>query len=214
MSVPISGPEVCAYHFMKNKNSSKTIQFLKKDIRQKVREKIKNLSAGYREQGSILIAEKFLHSAHFINSKNILIYYPSGCEVDTSLIIRDALKNRKNIILPRACKKELELYFISDPETQLGKGAYSIMEPIASLCRPAKLSDIDLVIVPGISFDKNFNRLGQGGGYFDRFLPCLPEKVKKIALCFDIQIVNTLPIQEHDTKVDIIITESSIYGPL
>lgn len=199
---------------MKNKKSSKTIQCLKKDIRQKVREKIKNLPAGYREKSSRLIAEKFLHSAHYINSKNILIYYPSGCEVDTTVIIGDALKSRKNIILPRVCNKELELYFVSDPGTQLEKGAYRIMEPIAGLCRPAKISDIDLIIVPGISFDKNFNRLGQGGGYFDRFLPRLTEKVKKIALCFDIQIVNTLPVLEHDIKVDIIITESMIYGPL
>jgi 5-formyltetrahydrofolate cyclo-ligase len=199
---------------MKNKNSPEIIRFLKKDIRQKVRDKIKNLPAGYREKSSRLIAEKFLHSAHYINLNNILIYYPSGSEVDTTVIIEEALKNKKSIILPRVCDEELELYFVSDPEAQLEKGAYRIMEPVPSLCRPAKISDIDVVIVPGISFDKNFNRLGQGGGYFDRFLPRLPEKVKKIALCFDIQIVDTLPVMEHDAKVDIIITESRIYGPL
>lgn len=198
----------------KDKKNLKIINFLKKNIRGKIRRKRNNLPIKYREKSSRLIAEKFLHSTYYADSKNILIYHPFRNEVDTTLIIKDALKNNKNIILPRVHNKELELYFVTDPSEQLENGAYGIMEPVTDLCKPAKISEIDLIIVPGVSFDKNLNRLGYGGGYYDKILSRIPQKVKKIALCFDIQVVDDLPVLEHDIKMDMIITESKIYQPL
>ncbi len=199
---------------MKNKKSLKIIELLKKNIRKKIQEKRNSLSIKYREKSSILIAEKFLHSGYYINSKNIFIYHPVRSEVNTTIIIREALKNKKNIILPRVYNNKLELYFVTDLSTQLKNGAYNIMEPVTDLCKPAKISDIDVVVVPGVSFDKKFNRLGYGGGYYDKILSCIPIKIKKIALCFDIQIIDALPASEHDIKVDTIITETKIYQPL
>ncbi|OFW61331.1 MAG: 5-formyltetrahydrofolate cyclo-ligase, partial [Actinobacteria bacterium RBG_19FT_COMBO_36_27] len=136
---------------------------------------------------------------------------PFRSEVNTTIIIREALKSKKNIILPRVYNNKLELYFVTDLSIQLKNGVYNIMEPVTELCKPAKISDIDVVVVPGVSFDKKFNRLGYGGGYYDKILSHIPEKIKKIALCFDIQIVDALPVSEHDIKVDTIITETKIY---
>jgi 5-formyltetrahydrofolate cyclo-ligase len=85
------------------------------------------------------------------------------------------------------------------------------MEPIPSSCTKAYVADIDLAIVPGVAFDKNLNRLGYGGGFYDKILKDLPQGIKKIALSFEIQIVPNIPVQDYDIKTDMIITESKIY---
>jgi glycosyltransferase involved in cell wall biosynthesis len=86
------------------------------------------------------------------------------------------------------------------------------MEPVPELCKHAEIPDIDLAIVPGVCFDKNLKRLGYGGGFYDKLLPLLNNNVKKIALCFEMQMLPEIPISNYDIKVDEIITESNIYG--
>jgi 5-formyltetrahydrofolate cyclo-ligase len=207
----ILGPGVFAQHFMKNKNSHRKIKLLKKNIRKEILGKRDTLLPEYRKESSRLISEKFLNTYYYNNSDNILTYCSFGSEVDTNLIIKKALNDKKNIILPRVQGNKLELFFVNDPLKQLEKGTYGIMEPIINLCIPAKTSYIDLVVVPGVSFDTNLNRLGYGSGYFDRIFQDISEKATKIALCFDIQLVDSIPVLDHDVKVDILITESKIY---
>lgn len=204
--------EVCAQHFMKNENRLKRIESLKKNIRKKIQKKRDSLLSGYRDESSYLIAEKFLNTDYYIDSENISIYYPFRTEVDTTIIIKQALKDKKKIILPRVFNNKLNLFFVNDLSNQLEKGSYGIMEPVSSICAPARISDIELIVLPGVGFDKNFHRLGQGYGYYDKILKHIPEEVKKIALCFDIQMVNNIPVLNHDIEVDVIITESNIYG--
>ncbi len=196
---------------MRNEKSSEINRATKENIRKIVDVKRKNLPPDYREKSSIIIAEKFLKTDCYANSKNILIYYPIKGEVDTKLIISKALNDKKNIILPRVHNDKLKLFFVEEPSRQLEKGSYGIMEPVARLCKPAKIHDADLVVIPGVSFDKNLNRLGYGGGYYDKILESLSKNTKKIALCFDIQLVKKIPAMEHDVKADMLITETRIY---
>ncbi|MBA7509166.1 putative protein YqgN [subsurface metagenome] len=198
---------------MKNDNESVRNNLLKKELRKKIQNKRNNLPIWDRKKRSKIIAEKFFNTAYYINSNNILIYYPFRSEIDVTIIIRQALKNKKNIILPRVHDRKLKLFYIDNLKKQLEIGAYGIMEPTTGLCRVAKISGIDLVIVPGLVFDKNLNRLGYGGGFYDRLLPLIPAGVKKIALCFDIQVVESIPVSEHDIKVDLLITDTNIYHP-
>lgn len=198
---------------MKNDDEFVRNSLLKKELRKRIQNKRNSLPIWDRKKRSKIIAEKFFGTAYYNNSNNILIFYPFRSEVDVTIIIRHALKNKKNIILPRIHDQELKLFYVDNLKKQLERGAYGIMEPIIGLCRPAKISDIDLVVVPGISFDKNLNRLGYGGGYYDKLLLHIPEGVKKIALCFDIQVVDSIPVSEHDIKVDILITDTKIYHP-
>ena len=198
---------------MKNDNESDRTSLFKRDIRKRIQNKRNSLPIWDRKKRSKIIAEKFFGTAYYNNSNNILIFYPFRSEIDVTIIIRQALENKKNIILPRIHDQELKLFYVENLKKQLERGAYGIMEPIIGLCRPAKISDIDLVVVPGISFDKNLNRLGYGGGYYDKLLLHIPEGVKKIALCFDIQVVDSIPVSEHDIKVDILITDTKIYHP-
>ncbi len=212
MSGRIWGQEVYAQHFMKNENSLKRIEFLKKNIRKQIQKNRDNLLPEYREESSSLIAAKFFNAYYYINSENISIYYSFRSEVDTTIIIKKALKDKKKIILPRIFNNNLVFYFVKDLSKQLEKSTYGIMEPVPDLSIPAKISDIELIVVPGVSFDRNLNRLGYGLGYYDKILQNIPEKVKKVALCFDIQIVDNIPVAYNDIKVDVIITESSIYN--
>ncbi len=198
---------------MKNNNEFKRSELLKKTTRKIILDKRDSLPARYRKKISKIITGKFLGTAYYINSNNILIYYPFGSEVDVTPIIKEALKNKKNIILPRIDNRRLKLFYVNNPEEQLEKGTYGIMEPTTALCRPAKISDIDLVVVPGVGFDKNLNRLGYGGGYYDKLLLRIPEGVKKIALCFDIQIVNKIPVSKNDVGVDLLITDTKTHYP-
>lgn len=147
---------------------------------------------------------------HYKDSSRILAYYPFRSEINTKIIINDALSQGKEIALPRVSKDHLDLYYIQDLDHDLEPGCYDIMEPVPKRCRRAKADTIDLVIVPGIGFDRDHNRLGYGGGFYDRLLMDIPEIVPRIALAFDIQVVDRIPVSGHDLKVDILITESII----
>jgi len=91
----------------------------------------------------------------------------------------------------------------------LSIGAYGILEPARSQIVPIEPNTIDLVIIPGIGFDKTGNRMGHGKGYYDRFLP-LAKKAIRIGLCFEFQIKDQIPTEPSDQKVDYIITEERI----
>ena len=198
---------------MKSNNESENTEFLKRNIRKIIQDKRDSLLVLYRKKASKIAAEKFFNSVHYINSSNILIYYPFRSEIDTTVVIKKALKDSKNIILPRISDQQLELYYVNDPEKQLKKGAYDIMEPDTILCRKARISDIDLAVVPGVGFDRKLNRLGYGGGFYDKLLRLIPKEIKKIALCFEIQVVERIPTSENDIKVDLLITDTGIYHP-
>jgi len=189
----------------------KPIEVEKKQLRKYIQNKRDNLALGLRKKKSKEIALKFLKTTDYLNSKNIFIFYPFRSEIDTTIIIKKALKESKNIILPRVEGTLLNLYFVNDVHTQLQEGSYKIIEPIPSSCTKAHVSDINLAIVPGVAFDRNLNRLGYGGGFYDKILRNLPQSIKKIALSFDIQIVPNIPVLDYDIKIDIIITESKIY---
>src|SRR3989304_3841488 len=195
--------------------SSGNIKTLKQkhNLRKLIQDKRNAIPAEERINNSRKAAEKFFLTKDYLEAKNILLYFPFRSEIDTTIIIKKALRDGKKIILPRVSGKNLDLYFIEDYEHQLKKGSYGIMEPMPELCKPAGVSDIDLVIVPGVCFDKNLNRLGYGGGFYDKLLLNIPDTVKKIALCFDIQVVGRIPVSKNDIKVDLLITNTRIYYP-
>lgn len=185
--------------------------YSKKDLRQKIQKLRDTLPANARKEKSKIIAEKFTSTVEYCQSKKILLYYPFRSEIDTTIIIRKAIEDNKKVALPKVENNKLDIFLVSDISKQLERGSYNIMEPIKSFCKKAKFREIDLAVVPGVGFDRKFNRLGYGGGFYDRLLPSLRQNVKIIALCFDVQMVPSIPTSEHDIKVDAIITESNKY---
>ncbi len=163
-------------------------------------------SLGETRNKSILIKRALFSSNEYRHAKTILFYMPIRNEVDTADMIREALK-KKNVALPvtDTGNHRLIISRISSIE-KMKQGAYGIPEPrkISEL----EPGDIDLVIVPGVAFDRRGGRIGFGKGYYDRFLYRLD--IPRIALAYSFQVLDEVPVQDHDVKVDRIITENGV----
>ena len=140
----------------------------------------------------------------FKEANTIMMYISSFKEPETLPIIEHILEQGKKVIVPISSTSTntiVPTYIESISELQ--KGAYGILEP--SIIRPVNTDDIDVIVIPGIAFDMHRNRLGFGKGYYDKFLK--NTDAKKIALCYDFQIVDDLPVDDHDIPMDLILTE-------
>ena len=137
---------------------------------------------------------------HFLAAQTILMYYSLPDEVDTHGFINKWCQE-KQIVLPVVVGEELDLrHFTSANE--LRTGSFGIAEPTGDLF--TDYNQIDVVIVPGIAFDQNGNRLGRGKGYYDRLLPKL-SKAYKIGICFPYQLVAEVPTEPTDIQMDSVI---------
>ena len=158
------------------------LNFEKKIIREKIQKDRNSLSPEDHAVKSRLIAEKLINSEEYLKAKTIFIFYPFRSEVDTTIIIKDALVKGKKVILPKIIEGEMRTFFISDPDKDLEKGSFGIPEPKVSGCSEAKSDEIDLAIIPGICFDLSFNRIGYGGGFYDKISLKLKKNIKKLHL--------------------------------
>ena len=184
---------------------------VRKITKQTLRERILTLLKKQREEErlakSVMISDKFLRMPAFIKSKLVLFYAPFDGEVDTFEMIKQAQKLGKKIALPRILRKEKKIIpaRVNSIERELTPGPYGILQPQADGKKTLSVEELDLVIVPGVAFDKQNNRLGRGGGYYDRFLSTLPSHIPTAGLAFDFQIVNDLPRQKHDVSVSCVL---------
>jgi 5-formyltetrahydrofolate cyclo-ligase len=145
----------------------------------------------------------------FKKAKKILLYVGKYYEVDTKPIIKEVLKIGKKVFLPVTDPKGKKLIIseISDLESDTELGPYGIYQPDANCKRLMRLDALDLLVMPGIGFDKKGNRLGHGAGYYDRFLKDIPHNVNRIGLAFDFQVPSEdIPILANDIPVTSVIT--------
>jgi len=145
----------------------------------------------------------------------VMIYVSFGSEVSTDYLIKKALTQGKMVAVPYCYREERKLIAskIYDYPGDLIPRTWGILEPRPEALRPIDPRLIDLCLVPGVAFDIFGNRLGYGAGYYDGFLPSLRAGTPKIALAFEIQIVNTVFPTPRDVPVDLIITEARIIRP-
>lgn len=169
-----------------------------------IRKNVENKSDKSTEIFNTLIQDE-----SYKNSASVAFFVSIASEVDTSQMINHALLSGKKVLLPRVCGSNLNFYRYSN-DLRLEKSRFGVPEPPddKSIVYPAE--KIDLVIVPGLCFDEAKNRLGYGGGFYDRFLNS--HKTGSIAVCFDEQIAQrgVLPVCETDVKVNKIITDKRI----
>ena len=134
-------------------------------------------------------------------------YYPTNYEIDDLEILDYFFRKGSTISLPKIRKKsqmEFHKWFKNDP---LLINKYGILEPgINNILYP------DILFVPLVAFDKELNRLGYGGGFYDRYIQKISKikKVVKVGLAFSFQKLKTIPVNKHDKKLDIIITDKEI----
>jgi 5-formyltetrahydrofolate cyclo-ligase len=180
---------------------------MKKGIRKTILEKRLALSnQEYREKSEI-ICEKLISHPIIQEASTIHIYYPVKNEVDVRPFIEMLWNSGKRVIMPRVdfSTKEMENFFVIS-FGQLEETRYGLYEPRS--ISPLHLGSPDVVIVPGVAFSPDRQRLGYGGGFYDRFLSSVI--TTKIAPAFDLQIIPELPVMKHDQALDLIITETRI----
>lgn len=181
-------------------------------VRRLLTERRNQLTPEEVEEKSKEIIKKLKETAYYKNSRIILAYVNIKNEVKTIDFIEESLKQQKIVCLPLVIKSEgrIEIYKIDNLSTDIHIGTYGIPEPILrSECR-VDPEDINLVIVPGVGFDIRLNRMGYGGGFYDKFLANLKPGILKIGLAYDFQVLSELPIESFDVKMDMIITEKRI----
>jgi len=175
----------------------------KDEIRKRILKIRDSLSPSLVLLKSKKIKEILFELKEFKCAENILFYYSFRSEVRTDIMIKDC---KKRVFLPKVKGKELEILEIKSLN-DLKPGYCGILEPTSE--NPVSPDEIDLVIVPGVCFDKRGFRIGYGSGYYDRLLPLL--NCKKIGIAFSLQIVDKIPNTINDIRVDKIITED---GPI
>ncbi|WP_294616767.1 5-formyltetrahydrofolate cyclo-ligase [uncultured Bacteroides sp.] len=158
-------------------------------------------AATHRTQSAEILAALEAHPA-FRAANIILLYHSLPDEVDTHGFIRK-WSMEKRILLPVVAGDDLELRAYTGP-ADLAIGAYGIEEPTGALF--TDYAAIDLVVVPGVAFDRNGNRLGRGKGYYDRLLPRIPAAYKA-GICFPFQVVEEVPAEPFDIRMDEVITQ-------
>ena len=167
----------------------------KKDIRKTCLERVKNITD--RSKRSFIMKGEMVE---FLSSyQNIALFASLEMEIDTFPLIEELLKEGKNIYLPKTRGKEMDFYLIhSLDELVESKDKYKVKEP--SKGKPADPSIFDIIICPGVAFDRSNNRMGHGQGYYDKYLSRCP--AYKIGLCYKEQLLDEIPTDEYDVKMD------------
>ncbi len=162
------------------------------------------------------LSKHIIHNLKSISSyskaKLPLFYISFRSEVNTWPLIKERLAANLPVAAPISLisKRELDIRLIKNWDTDLHVGAYGILEPVLETTQPVNPTDIDLVLVPGSVFGYNCGRYGYGGGFYDRFLSQKASQAFRIGLSYEIQLAQSLALQPHDQKMDMIVTEKQI----
>ena len=162
-----------------------------------------------RDVLSGIICDKLLESEIYKACDSIFLYASCSSEVSTEKIISQAFADSKKVAFPKCLDKDgnMRFYFVSSFDEML-VGHYGIMAP-PEHCEAGFGNGHTLCVVPGIAFNPDGYRIGYGKGYYDRFLSCF--KGKSVGLCFDECLIDEIPTDGYDRKVDYLITDKKIY---
>lgn len=168
-----------------------------------------------KDELSQLICQKFVALPEYQRGSTIMYYLDVRTEVRTRHYLPTALASDKKIVVPYCVDGELELFHLESME-ELDIGMYKILEPKVDLReKPAKrvdVSELDLIMVPGVAFDRTGARMGHGMGYYDKLLEHARPDTPLVALAFECQLFPEIPTADHDIFMDRIVTEKEIYA--
>lgn len=181
----------------------------KKELRESILARRKTIKENDKKDWDKKIRENLLNLDQFKRAKNIFIYVNMSDEVNTVELIELILAEGKTVAVPKVIPvlKAMEALEIKSFADLSESGAFGILEPTMDSKNISK--EIDIAIVPGLAFDEEKNRLGYGGGFYDKFFSKY-KNIEKIALCYEYQIVKSTPRDEFDIKMDAIITEKRV----
>ncbi len=159
------------------------------------------------------IAATLLSLPEFERARCVLAYLSFGSEFDTGEFVRALQARGCALVLPRIdlARHSLTLHRVDDPELDTLPGVWGIREPDPQRCPPADAAEIDAVLVPGVAFTPRGERLGYGGGFYDRLIREWHGHAPLIAAAFELQVVEHLPLGPDDQPIDAVATEARLY---
>lgn len=186
----------------------------KQDLRRTVRARVARMSEAARESASRTLCERLIALPEWARAQTVLLFHAMPDEVDLTAAIEAALAAGKRVFLPRVSDHEVIFHRIADRAalTRLLPHGYGMLEPLAAEPRWEAGTDQTLLACPGRAFDREGNRLGRGGGFYDRFLTGLAaagalRSVSIVGVGYEIQFVETIPSTPLDHPVDLLVTE-------
>lgn len=175
----------------------------KKEIRRKIKALRTMLPEADKQSAAEEVFSRLEQTAAFMMAERILMYHSLPDELPTHAFLRK-WSGTKRFYLPRVNGVNLEI--LPYEESRLELGSFHIEEPTGN--ETVDSSEIELIIVPAVAYDRQGNRLGRGKGFYDRLLATT--KASKIGVGYDFQLVDSLPTEEHDVPMDIVITQSVV----
>lgn len=186
------------------------------ELKRSIREKSHASRNALEDKDSLskLIVARVLATPEYQRAKTVMFYVDVRSEVRTRQALPMALESGKTIVVPYCVNGELELFHLESMD-ELELGMYRILEPKAELRTvPEKKVDVlklDLILVPGVAFDRRGGRTGHGKGYYDKLLEHARRDTPLVALAFECQMFPEIPMAEHDVFMDKVVTEAAVY---
>jgi 5-formyltetrahydrofolate cyclo-ligase len=167
-----------------------------------------------KDQLSSVICSKLIELPAYRAARTVMWYVDVRSEVRTRHYLPETLKHDKTIVVPYCVEGELELFRLTSMD-ELATGAYRILEPKTELRgltdKKVAVAELDLIVVPGVAFDRRGARMGHGFGYYDKLLKNARSDTPLVALAFECQLFDEIPTESHDVFMDLVITEKAVY---
>lgn len=188
------------------------VQNIKQELRRKLIDRLMSLAKEEVKRRSSNVEEILSRLPIYKEAKVVMGYFPLKGEVSLLRMFRRAQGSKKFCFpVMDLEKKDLSVFAVDDWDSGFVRGPYGVMQPDISRAEKVDIGKIDLVIVPGLAFDRQKNRLGRGAGFYDRFLAKQALTAKTIGVAFDFQLLFSLPVSPpFDKKVDTVVSESEI----
>ena len=188
------------------------IAFEKNRIRSQIREQRKLLSESELKAADKSLLEEFKSALSrdkdmkrvFDKAKYIAVYKGVRGELPCVMLCDYLRACGKHTCYPRTSGQDMVFCDVKDPDKELVKGQYGLLEPAASV-NPVDSKDISIMIMPGIAFDEEGYRVGQGGGYYDRFIEGLTNEPLLIGVCMSFQLMSLVPVETTDIPADVVL---------
>lgn len=185
----------------------------KGNLRKRILNLRNNLSVVDVVNHSSIIMDKLVELEHYKVSKTIFVYMSFKNEVMTTELIKRMLSENKRVVIPYTDTKNTiiipsELKNVKD---DLVLNSFGYYEPVYDKIKKVEPEEFDLIVTPGVVFDRQLNRVGFGKGYYDRILSKKRKNAKIVAVAYEFQVLDEVPTESHDVKMDMIITEKNIY---
>ena len=186
----------------------------KQTIRTEIREMLAAMSPESRATKGCLAAERIIRQPEFHDAKVVMIFLNTETEIDTVAIALAAWAGDKTVLVPRVSISDRHMIALECRSLHAGliESSYGILEPIDGEAWP--IESIDLIIVPGLAFDRAGNRLGQGAGFYDRFLATDGMRARTCGLAFREQLIEAVPVSSDDWPMDIVVTDHEVIRPV